>query len=76
VFVDALFELFEPFLVAIQYRKHSFSCFVFIILLNRYQADLFARKDPATELSTCFHKDFFLSIEGLSLGLEQRSTPL
>ena len=73
---DILFEVLEPLFVVIENGQYSLPGFVLIVLLNGHQAQLLARVDPSAELPECRYFYFFLLMEGLSLGLEQRSTPL
>lgn len=76
VILDILLELIEPFFMTIEYGEHSLPGFVFVVGLNWHQTDLFAGKDPPTELSGSRGRYLCLVTEGLSLGLEHSSTPL
>ena len=74
--MDILFEVGQPFLVFIQDRKHSLSRFVLVVELDGSEADRLMGKDACTKLPRSCKVYFFLSMEGVSLGLEQSRTPL
>lgn len=62
--------------MVVEDRQHSFPGFMFVIGLDRDESQLIARENSTAELPRWKDEYFFLVMEGLSLGLEHRRTPL
>lgn len=74
--LDGFLEAVEPLLVVVEDGEHSFPCLSLVELLHRHKPKLLVGTHPPAKLSALTCKHLIGLVEGLSLGLEQSSTPL